>query len=132
MPVRPAVLPVTERRVVALAPGQSLRVDSNLIGGCATTRASVSVNVTRSAEFDIAALLMSLDRYPYGCAEQTTSRALPLLYFSELAKKSGLADDPEVKKRVQDAIYRVLSYQSSAGSFGLWGPGAVTSGSILT
>ncbi len=27
-------------------------------------------------------------------------------------------------KRVQDAIYRVLSYQSSAGSFGLWGPGS--------
>ncbi|MDO1585217.1 alpha-2-macroglobulin family protein [Rhizobium oryzicola] len=124
VPVRPAVLPVTERRVVALAPGQSLRVDSNLLADAQLPGASVSVNVTRSAEFDIAALLMSLDRYPYGCAEQTTSRALPLLYFSELAKKSGLADDPEVKKRVQDAIYRVLSYQSSAGSFGLWGPGA--------
>ena len=26
--------------------------------------------------------------------------------------------------RIQDAIYRVLSYQSSAGSFGLWGPGS--------
>ena len=31
-------------------------------------------------------LLMTLDRYPYGCAEQTTSRALPLLYVSELCQ----------------------------------------------
>jgi uncharacterized protein YfaS (alpha-2-macroglobulin family) len=85
--------------------------------------ASVSVNVSRSTAFDIPALLMSLDRYPYGCAEQTTSRALPLLYLSEMAVQNGLADDGEVKKRVQDAIYRVLSFQSSAGSFGLWGPG---------
>ena len=28
------------------------------------------------------------------------------------------------KERVQDAIYRVLTYQSSSGSFGLWGPGS--------
>ncbi len=67
---------------------------------------------------------MTLDRYPYGCAEQTTSRALPLLYMSELAKKSGIADDGDVQKRVQEAIYRVLAYQSSSGSFGLWSPGS--------
>ncbi len=68
-------------------------------------------------------MLMTLDRYPYGCAEQTTSRALPLLYLSELSAEAGMADDPDVRKRVQDAIVRVLSYQSSSGSFGLWGPG---------
>jgi uncharacterized protein YfaS (alpha-2-macroglobulin family) len=85
--------------------------------------ASVSLNMTRSPAFDIPALMMTLDRYPYGCAEQTTSRALPLLYLSELSAQAGMADDGEAKKRVQDAIYRVLSYQSSSGSFGLWGPG---------
>ncbi len=49
---------------------------------------------------------------------------MPLLYLSEMAQKSGIADDGEVKKRVQEAIYRVLAYQSSAGSFGLWSPGS--------
>src|SRR6185312_15836512 len=53
-----------------------------------------------------------------------TSRALPLLYVSELAKQAGMQDDPEIHSRVQDAIYRVLSYQASSGSFGLWGPGS--------
>lgn len=122
VPVRPSSLPVTERRVIALKPGAKLRVDKELLANSVLPGASVSVNVTRSAAFDIPALLMSLDRYPFGCAEQTTSRALPLLYLSELSKQNGLEDDADVKKRVQDAIYRVLSYQASAGSFGLWGP----------
>jgi uncharacterized protein YfaS (alpha-2-macroglobulin family) len=122
VPVRPSSLPVTERRVIALKPGAKLRIDKELLANSVLPGASVSVNVTRSAAFDIPALLMSLDRYPFGCAEQTTSRALPLLYLSELSQQNGLDDDADVKKRVQDAIYRVLSYQASAGSFGLWGP----------
>ncbi|MBB4213806.1 hypothetical protein FHT79_000957 [Rhizobium sp. BK212] len=122
VPVRPASLPITERRVLALKPGAKLTVDKNLLADSVLPGASISVNVTRSAAFDIPALLMTLDRYPFGCAEQTTSRALPLLYLAEVAKQAGTANDEDVHQRVQDAIYRVLSYQASAGSFGLWGP----------
>ncbi|MBP2234501.1 uncharacterized protein YfaS (alpha-2-macroglobulin family) [Sinorhizobium kostiense] len=121
--VRPAALPVTQRQVVSVAAGSSLTIDEQLLADSVLEGASVSLNVARSAAFDIPALLMTLDRYPYGCAEQTTSRALPLLYLSELSKQSGLAEDDAVGKRVQEAIYRVLSYQSSSGSFGLWSPG---------
>ncbi|ODR92824.1 hypothetical protein A8M32_03160 [Sinorhizobium alkalisoli] len=123
VPVRPAALPVAQRQVVSIAAGSSLTIDDQLLADSVLQGASVSLNVTRSATFDIPALLMTLDRYPYGCAEQTTSRALPLLYLSELSKQSGLPEDEGVGKRVQEAIYRVLSYQSSSGSFGLWGPG---------
>lgn len=123
IPVRPAALPITTRRVLELAAGSSLTIDDQLLADSLLGSASVALNVSRSSAFDIPALLMSLDRYPYGCAEQTTSRALPLLYLSELSKDSGLPDDPATGKRVQEAIYRVLSYQSSSGSFGLWGPG---------
>jgi uncharacterized protein YfaS (alpha-2-macroglobulin family) len=122
--VRPSTLPMTERRMVRIEPGRSLLVDSQLIANSIMQGASISVNMTRSPAFDISSLLMTLDRYPYGCAEQTTSRALPLLYLSELNATAGLPDDGEVKKRVQEAIYRVLSYQSSSGSFGLWAPGS--------
>ncbi|MEQ9246796.1 MAG: hypothetical protein RLO21_12480, partial [Nitratireductor sp.] len=86
--------------------------------------ASVSLNISRADGFDIPALLMSLDRYPYGCTEQTTSRALPLLYVSELSKAAGLEDDPALKGRIEDAITSVLAAQSSSGGFGLWGPGS--------
>ncbi|MCD2183085.1 alpha-2-macroglobulin family protein [Rhizobium sp. GN54] len=123
IPVRPATLPVTTRRVLELAAGSSLTIDDQLLADSLLGSASAALNVSRASAFDVPALLMALDRYPYGCAEQTTSRALPLLYLSELSKESGLPDDVETGKRVQDAIYRVLSYQSSSGSFGLWGPG---------
>jgi uncharacterized protein YfaS (alpha-2-macroglobulin family) len=115
---------MTERRLVRVEPGRSLLVDGQLMANSIMQGASISLNLTRNAAFDIPALLMTLDRYPYGCAEQTTSRALPLLYLSEMTKMSGMPDDGDVKKRVQDAIYRVLSYQSSSGSFGLWAPGS--------
>ena len=125
IPVRPASVPVTTRMVVDLGPnGSSLRVDRELLAASMLGGATVSVGVSRSAAFDVPSILMTLDRYPYGCAEQTTSRALPLLYVSELAAGAGMADEPELKERIQDAIYRVLNYQSSSGSFGLWGPGS--------
>ena len=124
VPVRPAALPVTTRHPITIEPNASLKVDGDLLAESMLQGSAVSISVTRSAAFDIPALLTSLDRYPYGCAEQTTSRALPLLYLSELAKQSGLPEDGDVQKRVQEAIYRVLSYQSSTGSFGLWSPGS--------
>ncbi|MBU2406247.1 MAG: alpha-2-macroglobulin family protein [Alphaproteobacteria bacterium] len=124
IPVRPAAMPVTTRMVVDLGPdGRSLRVDRELLAASMIEGASVSVGVSQSAALDVPSLLMTLDRYPYGCAEQTTSRAMPLLYVSELAAGAGMDDDPEIRTRVQDAIYRVVNYQSSSGSFGLWGPG---------
>ncbi|MCR4267877.1 alpha-2-macroglobulin family protein [Nitratireductor sp. ZSWI3] len=125
LPVRPGVMPVGSRRTVTLTPnGGSVRLDSELLADSFVDGASVSLSVARSEAFDIPALLMSLDRYPYGCAEQTTSRALPLLYVSELSRQAGLEEDPAIKGRIEDAIKRVLSYQSSSGSFGLWGPGS--------
>ncbi|WP_274628270.1 alpha-2-macroglobulin family protein [Arvimicrobium flavum] len=125
LPIRPGALPVTNRMVVDLGPnGRSLRVDGELLSASVLEGASVSLTVSPAAAFDVASTLMTLDRYPYGCAEQTTSRALPLLYVSELAKPFGMPDDPELKGRVQEAIYRVLNYQSSSGSFGLWSPGS--------
>ena len=125
LPVRPGQLPVTTRMVVDLGPsGRALRVDRELLSASLIEGASVSVGVTPAAAFDVPSLLMTLSRYPYGCAEQTTSTAMPLLYLSELSADYGVKDDPEVKERIQQAIYRVLNYQSSSGSFGLWSPGS--------
>lgn len=124
LPVRSGALPQTVRRPVTLGPGQSVTVDRELLSGSELAGASVSVSLTRSPAFDIASLLMVLDRYPYGCAEQTTSRALPLLYVRALEKAAGLPQDPDTAKKIDEAVKRVLSYQSSTGSFGLWAPGS--------
>ncbi len=125
LPVRPAVLPVARRIEVPLAAnGGSIRIDSGLLDGSLMGGASVAINVSHLNALNVPALLTSLDRYPYGCAEQTTSRALPLLYVSELSAAAGLEDDPAINDRIQNAIHRVLAFQSSSGSFGLWSPGS--------
>nr|WP_316653864.1 alpha-2-macroglobulin family protein [uncultured Gellertiella sp.] len=120
--VRSGSLPVTTRRPIEIPPGGSLTVDGNLLADSVLPGSSVSIHVSHATAFDVPALLAMLDRYPYGCSEQTTSRALPLLYLNEMAGEAGMENDPEIRKRVQDAIYRVLANQSSSGSFGLWGP----------
>jgi len=84
---------------------------------------SVSVSASLSTALDAATILKALDRYPYGCSEQITSRALPLLYVNDLAAGAHLAMDTEVDQRIRDAIERLLARQGSNGSFGLWSAG---------
>ena len=70
------------------------------------------------------AILRALDRYPYGCTEQITSRAMPLVYLNDVAIRAGLGGDPDIRDRVEKAIAGVLANQSASGSFGLWAPGS--------
>ena len=82
----------------------------------------MTISVGAASAFDVPGLLLSLDRYPYGCAEQTTSRALPLLYLNTVAAAIGVTGEEKAKERVQAAIDRLFEMQDSSGAFGLWGP----------
>jgi uncharacterized protein YfaS (alpha-2-macroglobulin family) len=84
---------------------------------------SVSLSASQSTALDAATILHALDRYPHGCSEQITSRAMPLLYVNELAAGAHLAQDTEIDQRIKDAIERLLARQGSNGSFGLWSTG---------
>lgn len=87
-----------------------------------TARATLTVGGV--AGLDLPGIVSELDKYPYGCAEQITSRALPLVYLDDVVLAAGLTGEQPVRDRVQDAIARVLVNQGSNGSFGLWGPGS--------
>ena len=104
------------------AGGGRLTLTSALLQDMIPERSKVTVTIGPSARLDVPGLLVALDRYPYGCAEQTVSRALPLLYVNQVAATIGIARDNEVKERVAKAIERVLEMQDSTGAFGLWGP----------
>lgn len=105
-----------------LAPGATLTVGSASMRDLLPQQVRVAINVGPLAAFDVPGLLASLDRYPYGCAEQTISRALPLVAANDLARSAGLAEDEELKGRIESAIGRVLAMQDSSGAFGVWGP----------
>ncbi|MEM8686121.1 MAG: alpha-2-macroglobulin, partial [Pseudomonadota bacterium] len=120
--VRPAVLPVTQKLQVALAEnGGSLTVDEALLTGQQMDGAKISISVARPSAFDVPSLLLQLDRYPYGCTEQITSKALPLLYAGAFSSGFPGLEVDGIKEKVQTAINTVLTNQSSAGGFSLWG-----------
>ncbi|MDE1973342.1 MAG: alpha-2-macroglobulin family protein [Hyphomicrobiales bacterium] len=114
---------LARRTVISLAKGESLALSSDMFADLVPGTGAVSVSVGASAALDAAALLAALDRYPYRCSEQITSRALPLLYVSELTKGKPAAADPAADQHIRDAIEALLTRQDGNGSFGLWGVG---------
>jgi uncharacterized protein YfaS (alpha-2-macroglobulin family) len=114
---------LSRRTVQALGNGKSLTLSSDMFADLVPGTGSVSISVGSSTALDAATLLAELARYPYRCSEQITSRALPLLYMSDLATQAHVALDAETQKRITDTIAALLTRQDSTGSFGLWSVG---------
>jgi uncharacterized protein YfaS (alpha-2-macroglobulin family) len=121
--VKPATQVLTRRSIRTLAKGESLTLTSDMFSDLVEGTGSVSISASLSTALDAATILKALDRYPHGCSEQITSRAMPLLYVNDLAVGAHLAMDTEVDQRIRDAIDRLLARQGSNGSFGLWSAG---------
>ncbi|WP_024511930.1 alpha-2-macroglobulin [Bradyrhizobium sp. ARR65] len=121
--VKPATQILARRSIRTLAKGESLTLTSDMFSDLVSGTGSVSLSASLSTALDAATILQALDRYPYGCSEQITSRAMPLLYVNELAAGAHLAMDTDIDQRIRDAIDRLLARQGSNGSFGLWSAG---------
>jgi alpha-2-macroglobulin len=106
-----------------LAAGQSFTFDDNVFAGLVEGSGKATMAIGPIARLNAPGLLASLDRYPFGCTEQMTSRALPLLYFDEMAQVMDLKGADNLQKRIDEALVEILANQSSTGGFGLWGPG---------
>jgi uncharacterized protein YfaS (alpha-2-macroglobulin family) len=123
--VRPSLPDITRRTVMTMEPGQGVTVSSDLLTDLVPGSPRVAISVGPSTAIDVPGLIMALDRYPFGCSEQITSRALPLLYLDVLsAAEGGLGLETPVAERIRDSIDRILSRQSGTGSFGLWTAGS--------
>jgi alpha-2-macroglobulin len=121
--VRPANQILTRRTVRALSVGETLTLSKDMFADFVPGTGRVGLSVAISASLDIATLLSELDRYPFGCSEQVTSRAVAMLYVNELAVQAKLALDGDIDQHIKDAIQRLLARQDSNGSFGLWSVG---------
>ncbi len=115
--------PVTERDLTPLEPGDTLTLGSKDLADLLPESREVTVSISGTLGLDLPGLVRALDRYPYGCAEQVASRALPLLYLDRLALDAGLPGAVEAAERVEDAVTALLAKQSAEGGFGAWRPG---------
>lgn len=118
----PPARDIKRTTISTLAPGGSMTLSDDLGTGMLANRTIVNVSVGAYANLDIPSMLTELDRYPYGCAEQTISKAMPLVYANGLAAAIGQTADAKLTDRINGAIRHVFSMQDSSGAFGTWGP----------
>ncbi|WP_167590563.1 alpha-2-macroglobulin family protein [Oceanidesulfovibrio indonesiensis] len=123
LPVRPALPPrtIVESGMVSDARQTFPDVDEEAFRSEGLVREvylgpSPMVRFTRSLKY--------LLRYPYGCVEQTTSSAFPLLYVGDVAATL----DPDLDTRgvpsmVQAGIQRLQAMQLDNGGFAMWSGG---------
>ncbi|NWG52634.1 MAG: alpha-2-macroglobulin family protein [Hydrogenophilaceae bacterium] len=117
---RAPYLPITETQIEEQAPNVSYRPPTDVLARFAPREGSLVVSYSALAGLDPAPLLAQLERYPYGCTEQLVSTSMPLLYFNAVAQAVGRAQDQRLRRRVQDAITRILDRQGADGAIGLW------------
>jgi alpha-2-macroglobulin len=118
--VRPAQSYQLRRFVGQMAPSQSVTLDDASADEFLPGTAEAQLSVSPRPQWDVPGLLQALDRYPYGCLEQTTSRALPLLYVDEVASLWQADPGFSPAKQIDAAIGHIAELQRSDGSFGVW------------
>ncbi len=117
---RTPYFPVTEVRTAALNPGETFQLTKAVTDSYVPGSAEVSVGFSRLNGIEPGPLLDALYRYPYGCSEQLTSSAMPLLFVDVLGGEVGRGPERAVRPRVQNAVNQLLDRQSPDGAFGLW------------
>ncbi|MDD3517933.1 MAG: alpha-2-macroglobulin, partial [Chromatiales bacterium] len=111
---------VTQRRLDA---GGRLALDASLLRGLMPDTVEVQLVVSPTPPINLRDAVKGLLGYPYGCLEQTTSGAFPLLYVDETqAQALGLKplSLAERATRIDQAIARLGGMQLASGGFGLW------------
>ena len=121
--VRPAY--PGERRVTrsVLKSGDAIRLDKLSANGLMKSTVEAEVIVSDAPPLNVREALKGLLGYPYGCLEQTTSQAFPLLFVdSEKALSVGIKplSYEERLKRLEVAMSRLGGMQLPGGGFGLW------------
>jgi uncharacterized protein YfaS (alpha-2-macroglobulin family) len=114
-----------------LKPGASVELD--VPGGFIPFGQRLRLNLSANPMFRYLGALDQLIAYPYGCAEQTTSQAFPLLYLKDLGFSTGRFGERAnaIDTHVQGAVDRLQKLQLPNGEFSFW-PGGRSGGRWLT
>jgi uncharacterized protein YfaS (alpha-2-macroglobulin family) len=119
---RSAWLPASNVIRTTVQPGANFSPAANSLSSFVPGSSYLQVSFS-PIPMDAAALFDSLEQYPYGCTEQITSRALPLLYAAQVAALAGRKTPADLRNQVQEAVNTLLNRQGADGAIGLWRTG---------
>jgi hypothetical protein len=121
--VQPATPMVREARQLRIEPDGTAKLDPALGDGLWPESSQVSLTLSNRPPIDVKNAVQGLLMYPYGCLEQTTSSAYPLVFIDEAgATAYGMKplSREERAKRLDVAFGRLAGMQQPQGGFGLW------------
>ncbi|MBA3929866.1 MAG: hypothetical protein C0521_09795 [Xanthomonas sp.] len=124
VPVRagwPAVLRSRTQVLDSLVP---VEIGAGFADGLMPDSVTARMTVSALPPIPFASALKGALEYPYGCAEQTTSKGYAALELDDATAKLLGIDGLEVKKRrerMEGAFGRLASMQVSNGHFSMWG-----------
>ena len=124
LPVRAAWPGVLRAQTRVLEDGAPLVLDAALADGLIADTVDVRLRVTATPPIPFASALQGLLDYPYGCAEQTTSKGYAALVMDpQTAQRLGgpVLDAPARRARMEGAFGRLAAMQTGNGHFSLWG-----------
>lgn len=125
--VRPttSLLKISGSGIVSAGKSEIINLGSNFIPSTVEARLIISKSPMIQFTEDLNYLL----GYPYGCIEQTVSKAFPQIYFHDLVKSIGIEkmQRSNPNYNVQEAIRKIQTMQLYDGSFSYWPGGSRTS-----
>lgn len=83
----------------------------------------ISLDIDRSIAGSVVNGLEYLTGYPYGCVEQTMSRALPTAVVARALNQLGIETeqgDDELKAKINASVQRLYGFQHTDGGWGWW------------
>ncbi|MFM9880279.1 MAG: alpha-2-macroglobulin family protein [Burkholderiaceae bacterium] len=121
--VQPVTALVREVRRIRIEPESTAKLDSTLADAYWAGSASINLSLSNKPPIDVRGAVRGLLMYPYGCLEQTTSSAYPLVFIDEAGARAFRIDPlsrEERAKRLDYAFGRISGMQQQQGGFGLW------------
>ena len=120
LPVRPASPEIQLGGYAVATPDKPAQI--SLPGGMLGSTAHMEIKITPWPTLQLPQGLDSLERYPYGCLEQTTSTLFPLVYLNDVGQQiaPGLFEKQRVDDKVQVGITRLIGMQTANGGLSMW------------
>ncbi len=121
--LRPAYPALRSTYTKMLTQDESFTLPASAISDLIPNSIQAKATITNHADIDLDEQLSQLLQYPYGCLEQTTSRAYPLLFADQEQQKNfslKKTTKTERIKMINQALERLATLQLSNGGYSLW------------